>query len=105
MKIQRAPVGLQAPGKKFWKKVLSEFDLTEGHDLERLKQACGCLDDISESQEVVKAEGRFIFDRFQQRKENPASKATRDNKTLFCRIVRELALDIVTGDPRPPRQY
>lgn len=105
MKIPRTPTGLKAPGKQFWRKVLSEYQLEESHDLERLAQACGCLDQISECEKIVEAEGRFILDRFQQTKEHPASKAVRDNKILFCRILRELALDIAVPDSRIPRQY
>lgn len=105
MKIPRVPAGLNEPGKRFWKKVLSEYQLEEAHDLERLSQACGCLDEISESEKVVEEAGRFILDRFKQVKEHPASKAIRDNKVLFCRILRELALDIVVPDSRIPRQY
>lgn len=105
MKRPQAPTGLKAPGKRFWKKVLSEYQLEEAHDLQRLCQACGCLDEISESEEVVQNEGRYIQDRFLQTKEHPAAKAIRDNKVLFCRILRELALDIVIPDSRIPRQY
>ena len=105
MKTPRAPTGLKTPGKKFWRKVLSEYQLEEAHDLERLFQACGCLDQINECEEIVKTEGRFVLDRFLQKKENPASKAVRDNKVLFCRILRELALDIAVPDSRIPRQY
>jgi len=106
MKIQKPPAGLKSAGKKFWKHVLKDFEFTESHDLERLRQACGCVDSILEAEEVVEAEGRFIRDRFQQIKEHPACRAIRDNKVLFCRIIRELGLDISTpGDSRPPRQY
>jgi phage terminase small subunit len=106
MKISKVPNGLQSHGKKFFKKVLSEYVLTEGHDLERLFMACRCLDEIAEDEKVVTEEGRFIEDRFKQKRENPAAKSIRDNKIIFCRIIRELGLDISTpADSRPPRQY
>ena len=105
MKIKRAPSGLKAAGKSFWRKVLSEYQLEEAHDLQRLFQLCGCLDEIGEAEEVVEKDGRFILDRFGQQKEHPASRAIRDNKVLFCRILRELALDIAVPDSRIPRQY
>ena len=106
MKIPKVPNGLQSHGKKFFKKVLSEYVLTEGHDLERLFMGCRCLDEIAEAEEIVKKEGRFIEDRFQQKREHPAAKAIRDNKIIFCRIIRELGLDMEgTQDSRPPRQY
>lgn len=106
MKIPKIPKGLQAPGKRFWKQAHSERELDEGHDLERLFMACRCLDEIAEDEKVVTSEGRFIEDRFHQKREHPAAKSIRDNKIIFCRIIRELALDIVApGDARPPRQY
>jgi phage terminase small subunit len=104
--IPKSPNGLQTSGKNFWKKVLSEYDLSESHDLERLSMACRLLDEISDDEKLVRTEGRFMPDRFHQKREHPAARAIRDNRTLFCRIIRELCLDIVTpGDSRPPRQY
>ena len=106
MKIPRTPSGLQAPGKKFYKKVMHEYEMEEAHDLQRLFMACRCLDEIAEAEEVVRNEGRFILDRFKQQKEHPAAKAIRENKVLFCRIIRELGLDLaIPGDSRPRRQY
>ena len=106
MKIPKTPNGLQGSGKKFFKKVLSEYILSESHDLERLFMACRCLDEISAAEKIVVMEGRFIEDRFKQKREHPAGKAIRDNKVLFCRIIRELGLDLEgTQESRPPRQY
>lgn len=104
--IPRTPKLLETAGKKFWKKVLNEFEIESEHDLERLFQACRCLDEIADAETVIKAEGLFIEDRFKQRREHPGAKLIRDNKTLFCRIIRELGLDL-QGAPesRPPRQY
>jgi len=106
MRNPPAPPGLQAPGKRFWKKKLDEVVLSEAHDLERLRMACKCLDEISEAEETVKTEGRFIKDRWQQVKEHPACKSIRDTRIIFCRIIRELSLDLDTGeDSRPPKLY
>lgn len=105
MKIPSAPTGLKAPGKKFWQKILSEFELTDYHDLKRLEAAASCVDEIAECQVIVQSEGRFIKDRFKQIKEHPAARAIRDSKTLFCRIVRELNLDVAPPDSRPPARY
>ena len=101
----KPPNGLQVSGRKFYRKVLNDYVIEESHDLERLFQACRCLDEIDEAEKVLKTEGRFIFDRFKQRKEHPAAKAIRDHRILFVRILRELCLD--TEDPkdgpsRPP---
>ena len=101
----RAPSELKAPGKRFFRKVLGEYELTDHHDLQRLAEACKCLDEIHEAEQVIAIEGRFIEDRFGQVREHPACKSIRDARTLFFRAVRELALDVEVPESRPPRRY
>lgn len=102
----KTPSDLEKSGRQFWKKVTSEYVLTEAHDLERLKMACRCLDEIAEAEQEVKINGMFVTNRYGNRVEHPAVKSMRDNRTLFCRIIRELGLDLETGpESRPPRQY
>ena len=54
MKTIRPPKGLKPAGKKFWKKVLSEYEFEETHDFERLAMAAKCLDDVAEVEETLK---------------------------------------------------
>lgn len=106
MKIKKSPPGLKKSGKKFWREVMAEFDIEKSYDLSRVRMACTCLDDIDESEKSIKSDGLFLKDRFQQIRENPASKTIRDNKLLFVKIIRELGFDIDTpGDSRQPRRY
>ncbi len=106
MKTPKAPAGLREAGKRFWKITHAELELEENHVLQRLIMLCKTLDELAEDEEVVKREGRFIKDRFGQVKEHPASRAVRENKTLFCRIVRELGLDLNVGpETRIPGRY
>ena len=106
MKAAKTPAGLQANGCKFWEKILGEYILEEAHDLERLSMACKCLDDIHQGEEQIKLDGMYVRDRYGQVKEHPAAKVIRDNRIIFCRIIRELALDIETpSESRPPRAY
>lgn len=106
MKIPRSPGALKAAGKKFWKEVLGEYVLTDAHDLTRLALAAGCLDEIAGAEIILGAEGYFTLDRYGGRRENPASKSVRENKIIFCRIIRELGLDLTTAEEaRPKRQY
>ena len=106
MKEIVVPEGLKEAGQQFWVQVMSEYQIEEAHDLTRLKLACQCLDEIKADREVLEAEGRYITDRFHQQREHPAKKAMRDNQALFCRILRELRLDLTTGpENRVPRQY
>lgn len=100
------PKYLNRSGRSFWKKVLTEFDMKDPHDLERLSLACECLDKIEEAREMIKAEGAFFVDRWNQPKEHPAQGTQRNNAILFSKLIRELGLDLETiPDSRPPRQY
>jgi phage terminase small subunit len=102
----KIPKSLKKCGRDFFKKVLTEFDdLQDIHDLERLAMAAKCLDDIHEAEKQIKSDGAFIRDKFGQLKEHVAGKIKRENRTIFCRIIRELGLDLEVPDPRPPRQY
>lgn len=106
MKKQKAPKELQKSGRAFWNKVLSEYELTEAHDLERLSMAAKCLDDLTDAEARVKTEGMFTTNRYNTTVEHPALKVIRDLRGLFVKIIRELALDVVgPEDSRPPRKY
>jgi hypothetical protein len=101
-----APGGLRGPGRRFWKAATKERIFSEAHDLARLAIAARTLDEIAADQETVKAEGRYTRDRWGRAVAHPALKALQENRALFLRVVRELALDIVVPeDPRPPRRY
>jgi len=101
-----APKNLGKTGRAFWKKVMSEYVLTEAHDLERLRQACKCLDDIAQAEERVKKDGPFHTDRYGGLKEHPGARVIRENRALFLRFIRELRLDLTTGpESRPPSNY
>ena len=99
----RIPPGLKKDGKKFFRKIIEDFEL-ENHHLEILKQAAKCLDDLSLDEKTIESEGRFFTDRYGQPKEHPAVTATRQTRGLFQRLIREVGLDIIdTSDSRPIR--
>lgn len=101
------PPGLKERGTEFWSQVLSEFILDKAHDLERLSLAAKCLDELAADEATVAAQGRFFTNsKTGQIREHPASKAIRENKVLFARLVRELGLDLETAqESRIPGRY
>jgi len=105
-KIPKSSIKLDKVGAKFRREVLKEYTFTDTHDIRRLDLASHCLDRIEECRAVIETEGVFIKDRFEQKKEHPAVKCERDQKVVFCRILRELNLDIETPkENRPPSLY
>ena len=105
MKNPASSIRLGKVGQKFRRNILKERQFDETHDFRRLDLACGCLDIIKECREKVETEGLFILDRFQVLKEHPAIKVEREQKIIFCRIIRELNLDLPAEDSRPPKLY
>ena len=106
MKIATPPGDLKAAGKTFWRKIHGEFVLDGQHDLERLGMACRCLDDLTEAEDRVRADGMFQVNRYGNTIEHPGMKVIRDMRLLFVRIIRELGLDLTNGpESRPPRRY
>ena len=105
-KIKRAPSHLENEGKKFWRQVLKDFDLSDAHHLKILENICQCLGRIEEARTKIETEGSYFRDRFGQPKEHPAHKTERDNKVLFARLLRELCLDLnIPEENKPPAQY
>jgi len=102
----KIPKELSKKGKNFWKKVLSEYDLQDSHDLERLAMAAKCLDNLDEAEKRIKSEGMFVLNRYNNTVEHPALKVVKDMRLLFVKIIRELGLDLVNvPESRPHRQY
>ena len=87
-------------------RTIEEYVFNDAHDLERLKQAAFCLDEIDEAQKIVNEHGRFVKNHVGNLKENPGLKVIRDFRTLFIRIIRELGLDLENAkESRPPALY
>lgn len=105
MKIAKIPKGLKVAGRKFWKKVLNEYELPDTHDLTRLEMAAKCLDELADAENRIKADGRFTVNRYGATVEHPGCKMVRDSRILFIKIIRELNLDIPAPVARPPRNY
>lgn len=105
VKIPPTPKSLGKCGESFWKKINKEF-LLESHHLELLKQACEVLEAIEIAEEEIKDQGRYVFNRFGEKKENPAVADSRQLKNLFRLLCRELNLDGISLDEktRPPRK-
>ena len=103
---KRAPKGLKASGRAFWRKVRDEYVFTDAHDLARLLMAAKCLDDLQTAEEQVEQDGHFVKNRYGNIIEHPAVKSIKDFRLLFVKIVRELNLDVEAAkDARPPRLY
>lgn len=97
----RVPKHLRKPTQTWVKSVLSDFDLEE-HHFKLLISAAESWDRITAAREIIDVQGMTYLDRFKQPKARPEIAIERDNKVIFARLLRELALDGVDA-PEAPR--
>ena len=105
MKNPESSIKLGKVGSKFRRGILKELQFDGTRDFHLLDLGSHCLDRIEQCEKVIDKEGPFILDRFKVLKEHPAIKVEREQKIVFCRIMRELNLDIQPEDSRPPKLY
>ena len=104
---KQPPRKLKERGKRFWKLVMVEFELSDS-DQVVLVSACEMLDRAEAARKLIEKDGMTIKDRFGQTKPHPCVEVERQSHLAFVRIRRELGLDVEPPDSRPatyPRGY
>lgn len=99
-----APSGLGGAGASLWVRVMAEFELVDAHHFCLLEQCCAALNRVEEARLILDQEGIVVRDRFDQAREHPAVQIELANRRLVAKLLRELGLDIATGEEysRPP---
>jgi len=92
---------LQPKTKRWIKGICNQWQLDEHH--KRLLVLAGAsFDRALQAKSIVDAEGPVIEDRFGQKKNHPAVDVEKQASITFCRILREVGLDLtVAEDSRP----
>ena len=99
----KPPRHLRAPTRRWWSNVADEYEL-EPHHLRLLTLAGETWDRITMAREALLKLGMTYQDRFGAPHSRPEINVERDNKIIFARLVRELALDIdPPAEARLPR--
>lgn len=98
-----APKHLTTKSRNWFDAIVKGYNL-ESHHLSLLQAAAECWDRSQEAREILAKEGIVFKDRHGAIRPHPATQIERDNKALFARLVRELALDVSEpDDSRPPK--
>ena len=90
----RAPSRLSAESKRWWKRIQTEYNITDPGGLLILLTALESLDRLREAQFVIKEHGSCIMDRFGVLKQNPMCNVERDSRTAFYAGLKALNLDL-----------
>jgi len=103
MTTLRAPGHLQAATKRWWRSVAVDYIL-EDHHRKLLTLAAESWDRCQQAREAVGVHGLTFTDRFGCPHSRPEIAVERDSRLAFCRILRELDLDVAPppDSSRPP---
>lgn len=93
-KVSKPPAHLSREAQRWWRKLCSEFELSDSTAQILLESALSSFDKWQTARKVLSKEGDFIFDRFHQRRAHPALQVERDSKILMLKSFAALHLDI-----------
>ena len=99
-----APGGLSPEAKKWWKKIVSQWEL-EDHSLLLLESLLSSFDRMREAQDLLKRDGITVTDRFNQEKPHPATVIENNAKATMLNYMKALNLSLEPlndGPGRPP---
>lgn len=99
-----APKDLSTAARGWWKRLHSEFDLSDEAAKFLLESALRAFDRMNEAAALIEKHGVCITDRYQQLKPNPAVNVERDARAAMLMAFKQLNLDVIPpGKPgRPP---
>lgn len=100
MTAPAAPQGLRTAGKRLWRSVVNEFDLTE-QELTLLRQAARSADLCDRLQEVVDGEGVMVTAPDGGPKAHPALVELRQQRVTLARLL--VALRVPIGEDEAGR--
>ncbi len=89
-----APKNLKRTGKKFWVKMLTDYEITDSAGLQYLLRACESLDLIDECQKRIEKEGFTTIGSRGIVKQHPLLATLRDANSAFLQSMKALNLDL-----------
>ena len=98
----KPPHHLRPATAKWWAGVVTDYEL-EAHHIRLLTLAAESWDRCQEARQAIEENGLTFLDKHHQPRARPEVAIERDSRGAFCRVLRELGLDIgAPDDARPP---
>lgn len=97
----KPPGHLSAEARKWWAGVVEVFELEPWHLL-LLTKAAEAWDRAEGARRELAEKGTTYTDRFGAPRTMPQVAIERDSRLAFCRVLRELALDVEPPASKPP---
>jgi len=95
-----APKHLTKESRDWFARIVADYQF-ESHHFSLLQAAAECWDRAQQARALLAKEGICFTDRHGHIRPHPACQIERDNKALFSRLLRELALDIEPPKAKP----
>lgn len=92
--VKQPPKNLSAEAKSWWKKITTEYDISDEAGFLILQTALEAFQTMREAQKIIKKEGMTNNDRFGQPRMHPACTIERDARGQFMQGLKALNLDI-----------
>jgi P27 family predicted phage terminase small subunit len=98
-----APSHLSTEGKSWWRKIVTEYEISDDTGLLMLQTALESFDRMRSAQRVIKREGQSTRDRFGQPKAHPLLTVERDSRSGMLAALKAMNLDMEPLNDRPGR--
>ena len=90
----RYPKHLKPDGRKLYRDLVSEYQITDAAGLALVTTACECLDRMRAAQVAIEQHGEVVTDRYGQVKVNPAATLEKDSRAGMLAALKALNLDL-----------
>jgi P27 family predicted phage terminase small subunit len=88
------PKNLKKDGKRLFRELVEDFNITDPAGLQYLATAGECLDRMKEAQAEIKRHGVLVEDRYKALKQNPACGIEKDARNGMLAALKALNLDV-----------
>ncbi len=98
------PKSLNAEAKKWWRKLVEEYEISDPLGLLLLQTALEALDRLRDAQNSIIDDGVTVTDRYGQLRANPAVNIERDARAAMLAALKAMNLDLepLRDRPGPP---
>jgi hypothetical protein len=101
--VPSPPPTLGEVGRRLWVAIQSEYNIGDSGGVAILAQACAALDRAEACAAAIVSDGMVVFARDGSPKEHPLLRHENASRSLCCRLLVRLGLDVEPTRPHPGR--
>jgi len=90
----KPPQHLKRPGKRLFRRIQTEYGITDAGGIALLVRACECQDRLAAAWKIIDEEGEVTRDRYGNSRLHPAMALEKDARAGFLQAMKQLNLDV-----------